>query len=113
METNEGRGLDFRPPGGESPREVLARVRPWMEELAEQDVPTLAICHRGVMRVVFASAMRWDMTGKAPAKLDWTALQVFELTVGAGVQVVALNAPLQRAHVSPPDAPVAPTGGSS
>ena len=113
MALNEARGLDFRPPGGESPREVLARVRPWLEELAAQDLPTLAICHRGVMRVVFASALRWDMTGKAPARLDWTALQVFELTVGAGVRVVALNVPLERAHLSATDANGAQTGGSA
>ncbi len=31
---NEARGLDFRPPGGESPREVLERLRPWLVRAA-------------------------------------------------------------------------------
>ena len=29
----EGRGLDFRAPGGESPREVQARIRPLLAEI--------------------------------------------------------------------------------
>jgi len=76
MQENEARGWDFRPPGGESPREVLARVRSWLAELA---VPTLAITHRGVIRAIFAAAAGWDMVGKPPAKLDWSAVQLFRL----------------------------------
>ena len=30
MAENERRGLDFTPPGGESPRDVQKRVQPWM-----------------------------------------------------------------------------------
>ena len=44
MAQNEARGLDFTPPGGESPRMVLHRVRQWLLEVS---VPTLAITHRG------------------------------------------------------------------
>ena len=32
MRENEARGLDFRPPGGESPRLVLARLKPWLKD---------------------------------------------------------------------------------
>jgi len=64
MRNNEERGLDFRPQGGESPREVLARVRPWLDSLAE---PTLAVTHRGVIRAVLAAATGWDMRGPPPA----------------------------------------------
>src|SRR5213075_2446753 len=35
MRDNEARGLDFRSEGGESPREVLARVSPWLASLSE------------------------------------------------------------------------------
>ena len=79
MEQNEARGWDFRPEGGESPREVLARVKSWLEALAE---PTLAITHRGVIRAVFAAASGWDLRGKPPAKLDWSAVHVFSITNG-------------------------------
>jgi broad specificity phosphatase PhoE len=79
MEQNEARGWDFRPEGGESPREVLARLKSWLEGLAE---PTLAITHRGVIRAVFAAASGWDLRGKPPAKLDWSAVHFFCVTNG-------------------------------
>jgi len=79
MRENEARGLDFRPEGGESPREVLARVLQWLSTLSE---PTLAITHRGVIRVVLAAATGWDMRGKPPAKLDWNAFHLFRLDEG-------------------------------
>jgi probable phosphoglycerate mutase len=87
MRENEARGLDFRPEGGESPREVLARVCEWLREISE---PTLAITHRGVIRAVFATATGWDMTGKPPAKLDWSACHLFQLNRGR-VKVEKLN----------------------
>ena len=76
MTQNEARGWDFRPEGGESPREVLARVRSWLAELS---APTLAVTHRGVIRAVYAAAAGWDLRGKPPAKLDWSAVQLFRL----------------------------------
>ena len=65
----EARGLDFRAPGGESPREVQARVRPFLAERALAGRPTVAVCHRGVIRAVYALATGWDMTSKAPRRL--------------------------------------------
>jgi len=79
MQENEARGLDFLPPGGESPRQVLSRVANWLTEI---DVPTFAVTHRGVIRVILAAATGWDMTGKPPAKLDWGAVHVFRLAAG-------------------------------
>jgi probable phosphoglycerate mutase len=79
MRQNEARGLDFRPEGGESPREVLLRVSQWFSSLSK---PTLAITHRGVIRVVLAAATGWDMTGRPPAKLDWGAVHFFRLSAG-------------------------------
>lgn len=79
MRENEARGLDFRPAGGESPREVLARVSQWLSLVSE---PTLAITHRGVIRVVLAAATGWDMRGAPPAKLDWNAFHLFRIKHG-------------------------------
>lgn len=79
MRDNEARGLDFRPAGGESPREVLARVSQWLSLLSE---PTLAVTHRGVIRVVLAAATGWDMRGAPPAKLDWNAFHLFRIEGG-------------------------------
>ena len=79
MQANEARGLDFRPQGGESPREVLARVRTWLLEIRQ---PTLAITHRGVIRAILAAATGWDMRGKPPARLDWHAVHFFRVSGG-------------------------------
>lgn len=87
MRENEARGLDFRPEGGETPREVLARVGEWLRKISE---PTLAITHRGVIRAMLAAATGWDMLGKPPAKLDWSAFHLFRVERGLP-SVVRLN----------------------
>jgi probable phosphoglycerate mutase len=92
MRENEARGWDFRPPGGESPRDVLARVRPWLAELAARGTPTLAVTHRGVMRAVLAEALGWDLRGKPPVKLDWRAAQLFDLAPDGRPRLARLNA---------------------
>ena len=94
MVRNEARGFDFRPESGESPRDVLQRVSPWLAEVAAAGRPTLAISHRGVIRVVFARALGWDMRGKPPAKLRWDALHLFRLDAAGVPCVEALNLPL-------------------
>src|SRR5438094_7727669 len=88
MRSNEAHGWDFRPAGGESPREVLARTRDWLMELAE---PTLAVTHRGVIRAIFAAATGWDLRGAPPAKLDWHAVHLFRFGAGGAPAVEALN----------------------
>jgi probable phosphoglycerate mutase len=69
MAANEARGLDFRPPGGESPREVCARVRGLLAELAADPRPVVAVCHKGVIRAALALASGWDMQSKPPVRL--------------------------------------------
>lgn len=91
MRENEARGWDFRPEGGESPREVLARVRPWLAEVAARGEPTLAITHRGVIRVVLAEALGWDLRGKPPVKLAWDVVQLFRLADRGEPKVEKLN----------------------
>ena len=91
MRENEARGWDFRPAGGESPREVWARIRPWLAEVAAAGEPTLAITHRGVIRSVLATATGWDMRGPPPAKLDWGAVHLFSLADDGTPSVQALN----------------------
>lgn len=88
MSENEARGWDFRPIGGESPREVLARVRSWLAELT---VPTLAVTHRGVIRAVYARAAGWDLRGKPPVKLAWDALHIFRVGEKGETAVESLN----------------------
>jgi len=100
MRENEDRGLDFAPPGGESPREVLVRVVGWLAEVAARDQPTLAISHKGIIRVIFAAATGWDMRGRPPLKLDWDAAHQFGLDPAGVPSVVQMNIPLPRPSVS-------------
>lgn len=91
MTANEDRGMDFQPPQGESPRLVLERVRPWLVQCAAANCTTLAVTHRGVIRVIFALATGWDMLGRPPAKLDWSALHSFTLDAQGMPSVRQLN----------------------
>ncbi len=79
MARNEARGLDFRPVGGESPRDVQARLRPWLERLAGGGGATVAVTHKGVIRALYALAVGWDMTDKAPDRLHDGAAHRFRL----------------------------------
>jgi len=69
MATNEAGGLDFRPPGGESPREVCARVQALLGELAADPRPVVAVCHKGVIRAALALASGWDMRSRPPLRI--------------------------------------------
>ncbi len=95
LATNEARGLDFRPPGGESPRDVQARVAPLLREIGAAARPTLAVTHRGVIRAIYARAVNWDMTGEPPEGLDLYALHLFALDRGGVPRVEKLNLPLE------------------
>ena len=90
----EARGLDFRAPGGESPREVQDRVLPLLAERARAKTPTVAVCHRGVIRAIYALAISWDMTSKAPRRLADGCAQVFTLAEDGMPHVETLDVPL-------------------
>jgi broad specificity phosphatase PhoE len=98
MRLNESLGFDFTPPGGESPRQVLARISGLLADIRASGRPTMAVSHRGVIRVVFASAFDWDMLGRPPVRLDWSALHLFNLDVSGVPSVLKLNVPLLRMH---------------
>ena len=90
MTALEARGLDFRPPGGESPREVQCRLRGFLEERQSLARPTVAVCHNGVIRALYASAAKWDMTGKPPHKLQADCAHLFRNTID-GLKIEQLN----------------------
>ncbi len=91
MAENEARGLDFRPAGGESPRDVQARVAPWLAAVGMAARPTLALTHKGVIRAIFALAVGWDMTDKPPTRLARAAAQLFTVAPDGRVAVERLN----------------------
>ena len=100
---NAARGLDFRPPGGESPRDVVSRVARWLDGIATRERPLVAVTHNGVLRALLVLATDWDMLGKSPVKLRPAALHRFRLAPGPRLAIDAWNVPL--------DSIAAPEGG--
>ncbi len=90
----EARGLDFQPPGGESPRQVQDRLRPLLARLAAAGRPTVGVAHKGVIRALYALANDWDMTGRAPENLRDGCAQRFLLGPGGAPETDQLNLPL-------------------
>lgn len=66
MAANEALGLDFRPPGGESPCEVRARLESLLADLTGHMV---CVTHKGVIRAALSLATGWDMRSKPPTRL--------------------------------------------
>ncbi|HYB56504.1 MAG TPA: histidine phosphatase family protein [Alphaproteobacteria bacterium] len=91
---NEGRGLDFRPPGGESPRDVQRRLEPWLARVALRARSTAAVTHKGVIRAVVGLATGWDFLGKPPLRLAPATAQLFELDEGGRPRLLSANIPL-------------------
>jgi probable phosphoglycerate mutase len=93
----ERRGLDFLPPGGESPRMVMARLKRWSATLAERGVPVVAVSHKAAIRALLALATGWDMAGPPPHRLDWRRVHFFVAEHDGRVAVDRLNVPFERA----------------
>jgi len=91
MAANEARGLDFRPDGGESPRDVQTRLLPALAGLARQREDRLVVAHRGIIRAIYALATNWHMRTDPTDKMSRHALQVFALSDDGQPAVAALN----------------------
>lgn len=93
------RGVDFRPPGGERPRDVQQRMRPWLARHANAPHDVVAITHQGVVRAVLALITGWDMTGKPPVRLHDDVAHVIDVD-GDGFRatwnVPLVDGPLRR-----------------
>lgn len=99
---NERRGLDFRPPGGESPREVQARLAALARRLPADGRTVVAVTHKGVIRAALALATGWDMTGRPPLRLDWTAAHLFLLDPAGHWSLAHADLPLDDTPPEPP-----------
>ena len=81
---NEARGPDFRPPGGESPREVQARVVDWARSVAGTPSNVVAITHKGVINATLGLACGWNLIGKSPVRLAWSCAHRFRFDPETG-----------------------------
>lgn len=59
-------GWDGRPPGGETPRELLERVATVLARLTRD---TLIVCHINIMRVLLATAHGWNFDSPMPFRI--------------------------------------------
>ena len=97
MAANEARGLDFRPPGGESPREVQMRLAPWLAELGQAGGRHVAVSHKAVIRAALALAYDWPMLGRPPERLDWSRLHLFRVAPDGRLSPERMNVELVHA----------------
>jgi len=90
-------GLDFQPPGGESPRMTMARIGGWAADIAAAGEPVLAVSHKAAIRALLSLATGWDMTGRQPIKLDWRCLHFFSARRDGTVTLERPNVAMEAA----------------
>jgi broad specificity phosphatase PhoE len=94
MTEMEERGLDFRAPGGESPREVQQRLAPFLAEVGQDGIDRLAVTHKAVIRALYAFASGWPMLGRPPQRLMEFGLHLFAVAGDGKLSLRHLNLPL-------------------
>jgi probable phosphoglycerate mutase len=82
----EAWGWDFTPPGGESPREMLARA---LEVIGACTEPTVIVSHRGLMRSLLGAATGWGYDGPMPFKVRKAHLHPLFIENGRPVRIGA------------------------
>jgi probable phosphoglycerate mutase len=92
-----GLAADFHPPGGESTRDLMARVAAFLKDAAQDDGDAIAIAHLGVLRAAYTLATGWDMAMPIPAELDISKTLVLEADAAGHCRVHALNVDLVTA----------------
>ncbi len=95
MAENESRGLDFRPPGGESPRMLQQRLQPFLAELGQAGGRHIAVAHKSIIRAIFAAAYDWNMLGRPPVKLRWDQAHLFKVDATGELRPWRMNVPLR------------------
>jgi probable phosphoglycerate mutase len=90
----EAAGLDFRPPGGESIRDVQARLLRWLAATAREAGPVVAVTHKGVLNALVAHVTGWNAIGRSPVKLRPACAHVVAIDAAGRPSVRAWNAPL-------------------
>ena len=86
-----GRGIDLRPHGGESPREVRERFAGWAASVGRSGRPMGAVAHQGIIRAAISLATGWDMVNPLPDKMDWDAVHLFAVESDGTVSIERLN----------------------
>jgi probable phosphoglycerate mutase len=99
-EEREKLGLDFSAPGGETPRQVQARLQPLLKEIAAAGQPTIVVTHKAVLRALLSLATGWTFLGKPPVKLKADSAHLFRLDRDGKLSVERMNVSLLPTTVS-------------
>ncbi|MBV9330870.1 MAG: histidine phosphatase family protein [Alphaproteobacteria bacterium] len=91
-----GRGIDFRPPGGESTSDLLARTGSFFCQIASSGHDAIAVTHRGVLRSAYALATGWTMLAPMPQMLDLSKIMVLSLDRAGHATIEVLNRDFER-----------------
>jgi probable phosphoglycerate mutase len=91
FDNRAAQGIDLRPHGGESPRDVRARVAEWMARIAAAGRPTGAVTHQGVIRAALSLATGWNMVRKPPFDMNWESVHLFYVRADGTVEIARLN----------------------
>ena len=84
---NESRGIDFQPPGGETPRKVAARLAAFLAEHGmENDI--VVVAHKGILRASVVLACGWNMMGPPPLPIEDEAGLVYRVGPSATLSFV-------------------------
>ena len=96
------RGLDFRPHGGESSRELRARLARWLVGAGAEGQPVGAVTHKGIIHMALAMATGWDLVSKRPHRLRWDCAHLFAFDpVRRSLAVAQLDIPVDPSVPAP------------
>jgi probable phosphoglycerate mutase len=82
---------EFRPPGGESTAELMARVAAFMAETARERHDAVAVAHFGVLRAAYTLASGWTMETIMPQELDVAKILILSLSPQGVPAIAELN----------------------
>jgi broad specificity phosphatase PhoE len=101
--TRAGHALQFRPPDGESTKQLHDRVAAFLTDAARGQTDAIAVTHLGVLRAAYTLATGWDMSTPMPPELDISKVLVLRLTPEGVPALDALNVelPIRIAPASP------------
>lgn len=92
MKENEARGLNLLPPNGESPQQVVNRIRPFLATLSKSSV---MVTHKGVIRAMQSMAYDWDMKNDLDVSFDWNKAHLFDVNEAGDLSPKEINIELE------------------
>jgi probable phosphoglycerate mutase len=91
LNVGSARGEEFRPLGGESTRELHARVAAFLKDAATDERDAIVVAHLGVVRAAYTLASGWAMDTPMPPELDISKILLLSLDAAGVPAIDTLN----------------------